>query len=794
MNIKKATLIAFTSILFSTEVSANLIINELMQSNIDCIKDDLNDFPDSWVELYNSGNTTERLEEYSIGDKDKSSKAYQLPALEIAPGEFIVIYCDKVNEGLHTDFRLDSGKGGSVYLFHNKEIVSKVENWKKQPAPNIAYGRETESNDKWGYQAIPTPGQPNFGNVLKDILSDPIFSTEGKVFTDSFVLTLSVPEDAPQGTFIRYTLDGSEPIETSFLYDEPLSINETTIIRAKLFCDGYLSPRSTTHSYIIHPRAMTLPVISIVSDDKYFYDDKEGILVKGDYTPDIPNYEYDWRRPVNFEYFEQLNNGSLLNQLCETRVKGGGTRKLPLKSMVLYANKRFGTKRFNYEFFPDQTPGISEFKSFELRNSGDDFNTTYMRDAIIQQSMGMNCDLDWQPSRPAIVYINGQYKGILNIRTRSNEDYVYSYYDGLEDIDMIENWHELKEGSKDNFEAFKKFYNEDFHNYSEYENLMDIEEFCNLMIMNIFFDNKDFPANNIVMWRPIEENAKWRWIAKDTDFGLGLYGEPYDYQTLYWITTPGYDNDHNSWANREAYTLLFRRLLEMEEFRNMFIDRCAIYLGDFLSSEEIINRIETRYNELVYEYDFHRKNLGDHHSVFSEKVEEAKEWIGKRVPSFYAQIGSFFNLAQPVQLTVNSRNNNENTLLINGVPLKNQKFSGQFFPGRVLEISTSDALEKEKSYEWRVHVNNNGSVTTNTYFAPVLTIDMPFGEEVEIECIDAGSEVSEIENEFNNSCPIEWYDISGTFIKAQTSLSSAKMPSGMYILRQGNSTKKIFVK
>ena len=30
---------------------AQLIINELMQSNIDCVMDDINEFPDSWVEL-----------------------------------------------------------------------------------------------------------------------------------------------------------------------------------------------------------------------------------------------------------------------------------------------------------------------------------------------------------------------------------------------------------------------------------------------------------------------------------------------------------------------------------------------------------------------------------------------------------------------------------------------------------------------------------------------------------------------------------------------------------------------
>ena len=121
--------------------NAQLQINELMQSNIDCILDDMNEFPDSWVELYNTGAAAVNLGEYSICDKNKPAKAYKLPSKTIAPGGYAIIYCDKAGSGLHTDFRLDSGKGGAVYLFKNGAVADKVEDMKKQPAPDIAYGR-----------------------------------------------------------------------------------------------------------------------------------------------------------------------------------------------------------------------------------------------------------------------------------------------------------------------------------------------------------------------------------------------------------------------------------------------------------------------------------------------------------------------------------------------------------------------------------------------------------------------------------------------------------------------------
>lgn len=775
--------------------SAQLVINEIMQSNIDCIMDDLNEFPDSWVELYNPGPNTENLADYKLGTKDKVKKAYQLPDGSIPAGKYMVIYCDKAETGRHTDFRLESGKDGAVFLFKGDEIVDKLEGLKKQPAPNIAYGRKTDGEDNWGYQAVPTPGASNCGSLCKDILGEPVFSHAGKVSSDKFELTLSLPSDAPEGTVIRYTIDGNEPTEESSLYSNPIKISGTKIVRAKLFCNGYLSPRSTTHSYINHGRKVTLPVVSIVTNKKYFYDNKLGIYVEGSYKNGTPNYEFDWRRPINYEYFESSDKESSINQLCETRVKGGATRGNALKSLAVYANKRFGEKRFNYEFFPDQTPGISEFKSFEMRNSGNDFNSTYMRDAIIQQSMGMNADLDWQPSRPVIFYINGEYKGILNIRPRSNEDYVYSYYDGLEDIDIIENWKEVKEGSIDNLNAFINFYTENGHSYQEFQQWMDTEEFCNLMIMGTFFDNEDFPGNNIVMWRPIADGGKWRWISKDTDFGLGLYGASSSYKTLNWITTPGYDNNRNNWANTADATRLFRRLLDNQDFKDMFIDRCAIYMGDFLTADAIVNRINNRYNELKAEYKYHHDLVNPWWPDWDQEVNGIKDWSRKRWTFFYKHVADFFKLKAPVTLTIDNGANHDRTLIVNDVPLVSNEFNGKFFPLRKLTVKSESKTDGLYVVGWEVKVTKDGGTATETYNTEVLNIEMPECSKVAISSILATEPlaVNEISSEIDPALPCTLFDLSGRNLGYYTPASRSDIAPGVYIIRQGNATKKIVI-
>ena len=155
---------------------------------------------------------------------------------------------------------------------------------------------------------------------------------------------------------------------------------------------------------------------------------------------------------------------------------------------------------------------------------------------------------------------------MLNIRERSNEDNIYTNYDGLEDLDMFENWWELKEGTWDNYNAFKEFYGEHGHTLAEYDKWMDTMEFLNLMLVNLYYVNRDFPGNNIVMWRPRAEEGRWRWIMKDTDFGLGLYGLNADYNSIKWIYDPNYDPGTN-WANQYDHTRLFRRLMEDSDFK-----------------------------------------------------------------------------------------------------------------------------------------------------------------------------------------------------------------------------------
>ena len=725
-------------LLSSQAIHAQLVINELMQSNIDCIMDDLNEFPDSWVELYNTGTAAVNLKDWRLGLSDKAGEAWQLSNRQIGPGEYALVFCDKVGKNLHTDFRLESGKGGSLYLFQGQTIVDKVEDLPKQPAPNIAYGRKTDGSNEWGYQLTPTPEGTNTGEVCDHdhILGEPVFSEPGKVFNGNktFNLQLSLPEGSPEGTEIRYTTNGSEPTASSAKYTADIPITKSTSIRAKLFCNGWLSPRSTVQSYIFHDRSMTIPVISIVTDNSYLNDKKIGIFAN--------NYghekyqQVDWRRPLNIELFDAEGEPSQLNQLCETRITGAWSREAARKSMGIYCHKRFGKKNMEYEFFPNQCPGLTNYKSIVLRNSGNDRDYTYMRDAVCQRAMAEHADIDWQAWRPAVIYINGNYWCLLNIRERANENNILTHYDGLEDIDLIENG-ELKEGTKDNYDAFTAFFNEHGHTLDEYAELMDWEEYIRITTMNLYFNNLDYPGNNNVMWRPRAEGGKWRWIAKDLDYTLGLYTNGgaggsggYDHQIIaQWYNPDDYSlHQGANFSITWDATRLFRRLMEDADFAREFIDRFSIYMGDFLNEKSVRAIWDPMYAMIKDEWKRHRSVVYDNPwwPIFDDEQRYARNWLSKRTNEMYKQLGKQYDLGTPIPMTVNQDLEDASALDVtfNGVPLTKGVFNGKFFADRSITLE-GQAPEGQVISGWTIVTKSSSGTDTRQIDGERCALLMP---------------------------------------------------------------------
>ena len=815
---KKVFVITLLTVcLFSTSLSAKIWINEFMQSNIDLVRDDLREFPDSWIELYNDSNEAVNIQNWIISDDTNYQKGWKITKSTIIPqNSYLLIYADKASQGLHTHFRLDSGSGGAIYLFDaSGSQIDAVINIPKQPAPNIARGRISDGHASWVYFVSATPGTKNSGITSNKILPQPVFSQAGGLFNNTVYVSLNLPNGTPNGilaTDIHYTLDNTEPTIKSPSYSGELVISKTTVLRAKLIHPDYLSDRSKVHSYIITKQDPSLPVISISVDPSYLWDEEFGIYCKGNGKyglkgngVDYPaNWNNDWRRPINFEYFTNESSSSVLNQLCEFRIAGGWSRGNPQKSFIVYGNKRFGVNRFAYDFFKEKPN--QEIKSFMIRNSGNDFWWTHFRDAAIQLFMGGKVNIDYQAYQPAIFYLNGNYWGIQNLRERSDEDFVLANY-ATENIDMIENWVDLKAGD---WNALNQLKNElkkstSQRDYTWIMDQIDIDEFINLMILQIYVANTDFLSdynNNIVIWRPRQTNGKWRFILKDLDQGLGIWGSN---SVTYNAFNRQYNND--TWK-------LFNALLTQNSFKKEFYSRFAIYMGDILhykSTSQVIDSIQKLIEPAMQDHltrwmpEMWWRDMNSWRS----EVTKMKTWCNGRNAEVYKQLKEFFNLGVTTAFEfIPSSDLEIPPVFINGIRLRNSGLNAYYFQKEDIKLHYEG---KSQRFGWEIIKRIKGIEVCETIFKQDYSFQIPDDcNYVRIRLVDNPTSLTSLElpeinlSIFDNQLQISnllfpsvisIYDVTGKLIvQTATNNSLIAIPfsqNGVFIVKILNDVQNI---
>ena len=750
-------------------MARKVMINELMQSNVDFMMVN-HDFPDSWVELYNGSDYTVAVKGYRIGPTNVYVDAYPLSSttIDIKPGAHLTLYCDKTTDTpFHYNFNLDSGKG-TLFLFDDTGTLIDSVAYGKMPAPNIAYGRVTDGSDEWQYELTPTPGTPNNSVGSDDVLPEPLFSVEGHLMTNGpETITITLPEGVPEDARIYLTTDGSEPTwesDNDTLFT--LNIDRSTVIRAKLLSHEMLPIRSTTHSYIFHPRNTKLPIVCIATDSTFLYSSEEGIL-STDSTNGKPNYKYDWRRPANFEYFRTNDGTTVFNQCGEVAVGGGASRGAPQKSIKCYAKKRFGKKNFNGSFWRDK-PKVTKVKSFMLRNGGNNCRTARINDAALQKFFGTNLeDIDWKAYEPAIVYINGTYKGIYGFRERSNEDYLTSNHDvEEEDVEMAtgENYvYDNVKGTPD-FNVFHALYNKADITYEELSEEMNIDNFMNVFIAECYGSNSNYPHNNIIIWKDTTNQSKWKWILKDLD---AVYRHDASWNMFNYMLGTDDVQAQEYERSQKAVTVkarrLYERMMSFPEFRDSFIAVYATYLGDFLRPDICLPIVREMDDEIINEiaptfaaYD-NMSKLKTHKAY----LELFCTYIVQRPDYVYQQMADYFQLGEPIKMCISSTKGGE--ISICDTPLRTGMFQGAWFTQFPLSIKVTN----DSRAGWMMVVtHDDGNESTYVYntaeIQPSLASCAP-GDSVTFIATDADMVDGNIANNGNRTIA-SIYDATGKMI------------------------------
>ena len=711
--IKKRLFLAITFFLCThsfAESQCNIIINEIMQSNIDLVMEDYN-FPDSWAELYNTSSNTVSLRGMAIGlNSDISNAFYFNVDTVIPPHGHLVVFCDKEGHGLHADFRMESGKG-NLFLFASDGSVSDYVHHPKMPSPGIAYGRKSDGSDEWQYELCPTPGSSNQSDNSGFLLPDPIFSMEGCLLTSPVTVEITMPNgNYPKDTRIYYTLDGSEPSASSTQAERlELQINKTTVIRAKLMSATACSPRSLTQSYIFLEHDSGLPVFSLATDSSYLFGGM-GICSSDSADGLKPNYEQDWRRPINIEYFGGNNREQLINQLGETALGGRYSRRFSQKSLKLYANKRFGKKRFKASFWKEK-PEVTEVKSMMLRNGGNMCNWSRIDDAFGQRLFGSHVDsLDYQAYTPVICYINGIYKGVYGLRERGNDDFIEANY-GLDDSEIDESTSMIS--AEEPYKSFRDLYRKDGVTYEELDQAMNMPVFINWLITESFAQNNDWPWNNIYIWRA-QEDGKWSWVLKDLD----RFGNVYDTDFLNYL----FQENVETLSTQVNTHKLMQVLRNHPQFCHAFIDHFAVYLGDFLKPEISRRLLEQMWSEIEDEivptHIAWQSDATLDYKHFKSRLEYIWNDLGKRPSNFYRQLSAFFNLGTVIPVKVTQVDSG--SVNMNNIRLTEGNFDGAWFSYYPLNLNSGN-----EQLTWNMEVEYaDGESLTYHFRQPCISLKL----------------------------------------------------------------------
>jgi hypothetical protein len=794
-----------------------LKINEVMDWNASTLKDGAGNY-NPWIELYNSGNTAINLQGYYLADHSYDLLKWQFPNVNIPAGGYKIIFISGKKTGpaneVHCDISLNSTSTPwqGIYISDpSGNLIDHVDY--VSMGVDISYGRSPDGSSTFAFFEQPTPGTANTTSAFSAALPAPQFSQSAGFYENAFNLSISNPDPSAE---IRYTLDGSEPIETSPLYTAPIAISNRagdpngismiqstfddywvapsvniekyTVVKARAFKAGHLPGDVATSTYFVGSNIknrFNMPVISLSTDASNFFDYTKGIYITGKVfadslaaNPSMPIGETtpanftqlgdDWERESNVEFFE--HGGALgFSQAMAVNIHGAYSRLHRQHALNLKGGKGFDDPNsIKYPIFPGlvQTSGmtkqkdlvskdITKFGEFMLRNNGSDWGYSMFRDALAQ-SLFAHRALATQAYRPCVVYLNGEYWGIHDLREKLNQDYLMSHY-GVPKTTSTILFNEGvlyqgdPSGANDYVDLVAYISSNDLSQSANYEYVktkMDVENYAEFYIAELYLNNTDWPGSNIRYWKknvPYNPNSeyghdgRWRWVLQDLDLTMSS-DQPdgdFTFNALKKVTTAG----GPAWPNPDWSTVILISLLKNQDFRNLFINLMADHMNSSLKPKRMMDAVDQFRSLIEAEMPAHiaRWNAPADMGSWYAELDILKNFAAKRPGFQYQHNLQYFGLSDTVHVTLNVSDALQGKIRINYIevdeylPGVNQNvypWMGTYYKNVPVKLYAM-AYPGYKFVKWEGDINSTDQVVTldNSADAQVTAVfeaDSPF--------------------------------------------------------------------
>ncbi len=637
---------------------------------------------------------------------------------------------------------IDPSTGDTVFV--PQTILSSA----TTPDPSMQNSSAIQPSLSSSSEAAPTSSSSGFKEYEDNHKAKATFLPKAGFYTN---LTIDPP--TPQkGGEIRCTFDGSFPTQGSEQIAQARPITQNTVVRCSEFVNG-MPADTTTQTYFIN-ETVSMPVVALTVNHYDMFDSTDGLYATGNLTNQggniwggmggfgnttddnnpkctepcqQANFWRDDELPVHVEYFEKGSSTAEKTWEIDAGISiiGNWSRYKPKKSVAIKMdNDDYGDKFLKYSFFKTR-PEAKKMKSFNLRNNGNRFWTDYFGDAMLVSLME-GTDVDYQRSLQVVVFYNGEYFGIHDLRERLNRSFVETNY-GIDSksINVVKNCSNGDQGcvngwapsgtngaSSDEFNQLVNtitngnFEGENNQSYEQLKEKMNLGSFAQYMVAEMYIHNGDWPNNNIRAWGSPDNGEPFKFMIFDVDHGYGfspgISGFDTESQNMFQWVVGSATSDNQGGQQQGMGSMwggfgmggnttignMLKKLLANPDFKRLFINQACILLNDYLTYEKVQKAVQDMKATIpASEQSRDEQRWPRTQSAFTWAPDgnDLLRFGRSRTETMRQEIATYFGLQGDVNVTISASGNG--IVKVDGMRLPISNYQGKFFAGTSMQLT-----------------------------------------------------------------------------------------------------------
>ena len=639
---------------------AQLYINEYSAANFDSYQDNYGEYED-WFEIYNSSTNQIDISGYFLSDKADNPTKWQVPSSFVIPaGGVSIIFCsgrDEIAGGFaHTNFKITQTKNNETIILSDPASILIDSITVRPNLKTHSRGRTSDGSPTWSVFVNPTPDATNVG-ALQEYATTPIFSIPSGYYSGSAQVIITSPD--PNVT-IYYTLDGTAPDNTSNQYSTPITLTQTSVLKAISYSSNPNIPSSFVeyNTYFIDD-THTIPILSISGDQvldlldggwgstslepqgtvEWF--NKDGIMLDkgmGEFNKHgNDSWAYDQR---GFDYImrDQFGyNHALQDKLFMTKDRDKFQRVI----VKAAANDNY---------------------PFSFGGSG-----AHIRDAYVNHlSQLADLRLDERSTTSCIVYLDGVYWGVYEIREKVDDhDFTDYYYDqDKNNLQYLKTWGGtwIEYGgpqAQTDWDNLVNFITTNPMNvpanYNAAKSQYNTGSLIDYFLLNSYVVCADWLNWNTAWWRGMDPNGdkkKWRYTLWDMDNTFG-HGTNYTGIPTQSVNADPCDPSSLNDPGGQGHIPIWNDLLDNDDFFNDYINRWQDMALGPLSCQSMVDLLDSMIAVIEPEMPRQISTWGGNFATWQSNVQTLRNFILSRCSTMNAGfIPCYPDLSGPFDVTV----------------------------------------------------------------------------------------------------------------------------------------------